>query len=89
MSDKLDILVIDGDEADRMNVQHLLESEVVNADIHEASDCSSGIAKMKSTNIDCVLIDYKLPDATGLEVLEELRGLLKNGRDNLLKSTCC
>ena len=78
VTDKLDILVIDDDEVDRMNVQHLLKSEGVNADIHEASDCSSGIAKMKSINIDCVLIDYKLPDATGLEVLEELRIMNRN-----------
>jgi diguanylate cyclase (GGDEF)-like protein len=78
MTDKLDILVIDDDETDRMNVQRLLDSEDVNANVHEASDCSSGIAKMKSNNIDCVLIDYKLPDATGLEVLEELRGVNGN-----------
>lgn len=73
MTDKLDILVIDDDEVDRMNVRHLLDSEGVNAYVHEALDCSSGIEKMKSINIDCVLIDYRLPDATGLEVLEKLR----------------
>ncbi len=78
MTGKLDILVIDDDEEDRMNVQRLLDSGGVNAKVHEASDSSSGIAKMKSSNIDCVLIDYRLPDATGLEVLEELRGMNGN-----------
>jgi diguanylate cyclase (GGDEF)-like protein/PAS domain S-box-containing protein len=78
MTDKLDILVIDDDETDRMHVHRLLDSEGMNANVHEAFDSSSGIAKMKSINIDCVLIDYKLPDATGLEVLEELRGMNGN-----------
>ena len=36
MTDKLDILIIDDDEIDRLNVQHLLDSEGVNADVHEA-----------------------------------------------------
>jgi len=78
MTDKLDILVIDDEEVDRLNIQHLLDSEGVKADVHEASDCSSGIEKMKSNDIDCVLIDYKLPGTTGLEVLKELRSLNRN-----------
>ena len=36
MTDKLDILIIDDDEVDRLNVQHLLDSEGVNTDVHEA-----------------------------------------------------
>ena len=43
MKDCLDILVIDDDEVDRMNVQHLLDKEGVKAVVHEASDCKSGI----------------------------------------------
>jgi two-component system, cell cycle response regulator len=73
MKDSLDILVIDDDEVDRMNVQYLLDSEGLNVVIHEAVDCLSGIEKVKSNQFDCVLIDYKLPDATGVEVLESLR----------------
>ena len=73
MESKLDILIIDDDETDRQQVQRLLDDEGMNVSIHEAEDCSSGIEKIKSTKIDCVLIDYKLPDATGLEVLEKLR----------------
>jgi CheY-like chemotaxis protein len=38
MKDCLDILVIDDDEVDRMNVQHLLDKEGVKAVVHEASD---------------------------------------------------
>ena len=78
MKDCLDILVIDDDEVDRMNVQHLLDKEGVKAVVHEASDCKSGIEKMKSRKFDCVLIDYKMPDANGVEVLEKLREVNRN-----------
>ena len=78
MKDCLDILVIDDDEVDRMNVQHLLDKEGVKAVVHEASDCKSGIEKMKSREIDCVLIDYRLPDANGVEVLEKLTEVNRN-----------
>ena len=77
MKDCLDILVID-DEVDRMNVQHLLDKEGVKAVVHEASDCKSGIEKMKSREIDCVLIDYRLPDANGVEVLVKLTEVNRN-----------
>jgi DNA-binding NtrC family response regulator len=73
MTNCLDILVIDDDETDRMNVQHLLDGEGVKAVVHEASDCSSGVDLLKSNRFDCVLIDYKLPDANGVEVLENLK----------------
>ena len=70
--DCLDILIIDDDEVDRMNVQYLLGKEDIEVIIHEASDCHSGIEKLKLNNIDCVLIDYQLPGTTGLEVLEKI-----------------
>ncbi len=78
MKDCLDILVIDDDDVDRMNVRYLLDGVGVKAMIHEAEDCSSGIEKMKSCDIDCVLIDYRLPDADGVEVLEKLREVNRN-----------
>ena len=77
MKDCLDILVID-DEVDRMNVQHLLDNEGMKVVVHEAPDCKSGIEKMKSRKFDCVLIDYKMPDAIGVEVLGKLREVNRN-----------
>lgn len=79
MTDCLHILVIDDDEVDRMNVKHLLDSEGVKAVVHEAVDCLSGVEKLKSNKFDCVLIDYKLPDANGVEVLEHLRNVDHHG----------
>ena len=39
---------------------------------------NTGIEKMKPREIDCVLIDYRLPDANGVEVLEELTEVNRN-----------
>ena len=75
MTNCLDILVIDDDEADRMNVQNLLDGEGMKVVVHEASDCSSGVDLLKSNKFDCVLIDYKLPDANGVETLENLKNV--------------
>jgi diguanylate cyclase (GGDEF)-like protein/PAS domain S-box-containing protein len=80
MKDRLNILFIDDDETDRIIVQTLLKSEGLNAVVHEASDCSSGIAKFNSNKFDCVLIDHRLPGTNGIEVLEEL---LKVDRNNV------
>ena len=78
MKDCLNILVIDDDETDRMTVERLLRKEGVEAVIHEAPDCSSGIEKMKSNEMDCALIDYRLPGTNGVEVLEKLREVNRN-----------
>jgi diguanylate cyclase (GGDEF)-like protein len=78
MKDCLNILVIDDDEVDRMNIQHLLDGEGVKAVVHEASNCLSGIEMLGSHEIDCVLIDYRLPDANGVEVLEKVREVDRN-----------
>ncbi len=78
MKDCLNILVIDDDEVDRMNIQHMLDGEGVKAIVHEAIDCSSGIEKLKTHEFDCVLVDYRLPDASGVAILERVRKVDRN-----------
>lgn len=73
IKDNLNILIIDDDELDRLHVRRLLDGDGANMVIDEATNCSSALEKMKLNKFDCVLVDYHLPDASGLEVLEELR----------------
>jgi len=41
--------------------------------LQEAADAEQGLKLARSSTPDCILLDYGLPDAEGLEVLESLR----------------
>ena len=67
----LKILVIDDSPEDRMIVRFALETK--DYVISEAENGKSGLASALATNPDCILLDYRLPDLDGLEVLDALR----------------
>lgn len=73
--DPLDILIIDDDEADRALYKNFLRS-VEDDDhhyiFHEARTGKEGLELYQKAKPDCVLLDYRLPDITGIDVLESL-----------------
>jgi diguanylate cyclase (GGDEF)-like protein/PAS domain S-box-containing protein len=73
MNEPLNILVIDDDETDISLVRHLFEKTTLKVNMEEAIDCKGGVEKIKTRDFDCALIDYHLPDAKGVEVIEQLR----------------
>ena len=73
MKEPLNILVIDDDEAGRMLVRRLFAKTKLKVTIEEANGCKGGVGKIKTQDFDCVLIDYHLPDAKGIEIIEQLR----------------
>jgi len=69
---KGNILVVD-DEADiREGLQDLLLSEGYAVDL--AQNGTEGIHKMETRGYDLVLLDLMMPDRSGMEVLQEVRG---------------
>lgn len=72
MKEPLKILMIDSDEADLMLVRNLLAKTKLKVNIEEVADFRDGVEKIKTEGFDCILIDYYLPNAKGLEVIEEL-----------------
>ena len=69
------ILIVDDSAADRMLCKVLLEEAGgPGLELLEARDGASGIQACLDHSPDCVLIDYRLPDMTGIEVLEKLPG---------------
>jgi len=67
------ILVIDDNAEDRAAIRWYLEQDADFAyAIQEAELGSQGIAAYASVRPDCVLLDYRLPDMDGLEVLSVL-----------------
>jgi PAS domain S-box-containing protein len=67
----LNVLVIDDTAEDRMAVRVALE--VGGFVLLEAADAGQGLKLARSSTPDCILLDYVLPDAKGLDVLESLR----------------
>jgi PAS domain S-box-containing protein len=75
-ANSLRILVVDDDAVDRRAVHRLLtKSGLRDAVVLEAADATAGLSILRDTGnvVDCVLLDYNLSDATGLDVLSAMR----------------
>jgi HAMP domain-containing protein/signal transduction histidine kinase/DNA-binding response OmpR family regulator len=65
------LLLVEDDEAERKGVSELLGSadiEITTAETGEAA-----LALLRETPVDCMVLDLKLPDMSGFEVLENIR----------------
>ncbi len=69
----MNILLIDDREIDRELIKHALYNAEKHFDITEVDTPSEGLTKLKQLNFDVVLIDYQLPQMTGVQVLLELQ----------------
>jgi signal transduction histidine kinase len=66
------LLIVDDDETDRRLYGWLLARQAPGQfDIHHASDGAAGLAALRAAAFDCVLLDFSLPDVTGLEFLSD------------------
>ena len=65
------ILIIDDEEAQRNVLKGYLEKKGLK--IFTASSGTEGVKSVQDNMIDIVLSDYKMPDITGLEVLEHVK----------------
>src|SRR5262249_11139411 len=69
----VNVLMIDDTPEDRMVVRLALEAG--GFVLQEAADAKQGLRLARSSTPDCILLDYVLPDADGVDVLESLRQL--------------
>jgi DNA-binding NtrC family response regulator len=65
------LLVVDDDDASRRLVAAIFRAD--NMEVVAASDGASGLARVEELDPDVVLLDVRLPDIDGLEVLRRLR----------------
>ena len=73
--DKLKILIIDDSKMDRKNYRSLLAgSRFLETEVQDAETAKQGIELLESNAVDCILLDYNLPDMDGIEVIK----LIKN-----------
>jgi PAS domain S-box-containing protein len=69
----LRVLVIDDDEVDRLSVRRILAASSIRVDLREAADAEAGAAAIRRGGLDCVLLDFRLPQSDGLTLLRRLR----------------
>ena len=72
MPEKNRILVVDDEEALRTVLSTELSSE--GYDVNTAADGSEAIDLVKDNNYDLVLLDIKMPNVDGFEVLKFVKG---------------
>ncbi len=65
------ILIVDDEDAQRSILKGYLEKKGYK--IYSASSGTEGIKAVRNNLVDIVLSDFKMPDKTGLEVLEEVK----------------
>ena len=75
MEETLKILLVDRDAAARLAVQQTLNEAAIEADISEAETCTSAIARLQQEPLDCVLLEYRLPDGDGLQLVNRAKHL--------------
>lgn len=69
MTTALTVLIIDDNPVDRQIYRRMLEAASSDYRLHEAEDGATGISAAQSLHPDCVLLDLKLTDQSGFEVL--------------------
>ena len=66
------LLLIDDNELDRMAIIRTFKKTECNIAITQASSAQEGLAQFDGEGFDAVLLDYRLPDIDGMEVLQQL-----------------
>jgi CheY-like chemotaxis protein len=66
------LLVVEDDAAERLSIEQLLGDADI--DIASAASGAEALAAMRASPPDCAVLDLRLPDMSGFEVLEQMRG---------------
>jgi CheY-like chemotaxis protein/signal transduction histidine kinase/HAMP domain-containing protein len=70
-SDRKELLVVEDNEVERHSIVELLSHDKV--EITTAHNGSEAWKELRSRKFDCMVLDLKLPDITGFELLERIR----------------
>jgi len=73
MQDQLQVLIVDGNAADRLKIRRALRSRHSQAEIREVASGSEATEALRSQPFGCVFLDHRLPDGSGLAWLVDVR----------------
>jgi CheY-like chemotaxis protein len=65
------LLVVEDDKRERSSIEQLIHGEDVEIDSAETG--AEALAKLAETRYDCIVLDLRLPDMTGFELLERIQ----------------
>jgi CheY-like chemotaxis protein/signal transduction histidine kinase len=65
------LLLVEDNDAERQGVSELLESADI--EITVAATGAAALSRLREEPFDCVVLDLKLPDMSGFEILEQIR----------------
>ncbi|MEO7996240.1 MAG: ATP-binding protein [Gemmatimonadaceae bacterium] len=72
------VLLVDDDQLDRMAVRRALLATLPAVSIIEVEDLASGMRELLNAPVDCIILDYHLPDGLGLDLLMHVRAASKS-----------
>src|SRR5262249_1073225 len=64
------LLVVEDNPAEQLSIKELLWHDDIDVVVHSSGE--EGLAALKEEAFDCVVLDLRLPDMTGFELLERL-----------------
>ena len=64
------LLVVEDDSAEQISIRALLEHDDI--EMETASSGEEALGVLRNQAFDCVVLDLRLPDISGFEVLEKL-----------------
>ncbi|OUR65719.1 hypothetical protein A9Q79_01625 [Methylophaga sp. 42_25_T18] len=75
------VLIVDDDFVDRESIKRSLKKEYRTCEVVEVETVDESLKLIKQDSFDIVLVDYNLPQRSGIELLLELKG------DDAIKNT--
>lgn len=72
------VLIVDDDQLDRMAVRRALLATAPAVSIIETEDLAGGMREIMNAPVDCLILDYHLPDGLGLDLLMHVRAASKS-----------
>src|SRR5580698_2107421 len=67
------LLIVDDDEfVQELYTSLLMQQAPGVCEIQQAADGAAGLAALRTKHFDCVLLDFRLPDMSGLEFLADV-----------------
>jgi CheY-like chemotaxis protein len=71
---KIRILYVEDNPDDQLILKRSLREKMpINYDLITVDTAAKGLDKIEKENFDLILLDYRLPDMTGIEIIQELK----------------